>query len=228
MDNNIIDLGQWNTPKGWRDISLLQFQQIQKLYKEGKTDIRDMIHILTNHTLDEVNELPIEFAEKILDSLSFLQEEPKIEEAVPYIEIDGQRYQVNIQEKLKVGEYVSVTQMMKDDPSNFSLFLAIMCRKPNEPYDSKFENEIIQDRVHMFENVPMLDAMRVCNFFLSCYVVYKTPTLLSSQLREEIDRMRKDIETSVRNGEVTKRYMKSVTKTLKKWEDTINSISTTT
>lgn len=224
--NIIIDLGEWKVPKSWNEITLKQFSEIQKYYKdkENSVDVREILHILANRTIDEVNELPIEFSEKLLDNLRFIQEEPNIGEPINYIEINGERYQVNIQEKLKTGEYISVNQILKDDESNLPLILAIMCRKPNEPYDSHFENEVIQDRVRLFDNAPMVDAMRIVNFFLASYLASETPTLLSSQIREEIDLIRKDIETSHQNGEVTKRYMKSVMKTLKKLEDTINSI----
>lgn len=225
-DNNVISLGEWNLPKSWKDITLKQFQEIKRHYdgKEKNVDVRDILHILTNHTIDEVNELPIEFTEKMLEQLTFLQEEPNIEDARPYVDIKGTRYAVNIQNKLKTGEYLSVNQVLKDDKDNLALMLAILCRKDNEPYDSHFENEVIQERVEMFENTPVFEVMPIINFFLNCWLVSEIPTLLSTEIKEAINHIRKDIETSAKNGQIGKLYTKSVMRTLNKWEKRISGI----
>ena len=75
-NENIIDLGQWTVPTDWSQITLKQYQDIERFYedKEENFDVRKILHILTNHTEDEINMLPLEFLEKIMTSLSFLQE----------------------------------------------------------------------------------------------------------------------------------------------------------
>lgn len=230
MENeNIKDLGQWKVPTKWSEVTLKQFQDIQRLYSDKETsfDVRDVLHILTNHSKEEVNELPIEFTEKILSIVTFLQDEPTIGEPTNTIEIKGTKYIVNTQSKLKTGEYVAVDNVMRQDKNNFALFLAIMCRKQDEEYDLKFENEMVEERMHMFEEIPMLDAMRVINFFLTSYLASGTHSLLSSQIMDAISLTRKDIETSVQNGTLTKRSMRSLEKKLKRLEEDTIRISTT-
>lgn len=227
MDRDVIDLGQWNVPTRWEEVTLKQFSDIRRYYadkEEDKVDVREILHILSDHTIDEVNELPIEFAEKILEHLTFLQTKPEIGEPRPYVDIEGTRYQVNVQEKLKTGEYVSVTQVMKDDQDNLPLILAILCRKENEQYTLQYENEELEARMKMFENVPFMDVMPIIHFFINAYIISTTPTLLSSKLREEINHIRKDIEDSVKSGDISKRSTKSVMKTLRKLENTISTI----
>lgn len=233
-NENIIDYGSVTLPTSWEEVTLKQYADISRYYspKEGEErkdfDIREVLHIFSNLPKDDIDSMPIEFAESMIETLSFLETKPNIGKPTYSLEVNGTKYQVNIQEKLRVGEYVAVTEMMKQDPSNYPLFLAILCRKPNEKYDSTYENEVIQERLSMFEGIPMLEGMRVMNFFLTSYLSLGVPTEASSMVKEEIDRLRKDIESLQKNGEVGKHFTKSAMKTLRKWEDTINSISTTT
>lgn len=225
-NENIIDLGEWNFPKSWEELTLKQFQDIERYYsdKEKKFDIRDVIHILTNHTVDEVNMLPIEFSEKIIEGLQWMTEELKHGEPTTTLEIDGVKYSVNIKEKLRTGEYIAVDTLMKDDRYNYAAILAILCRKEGELYDSTFENEVLPSRVELFERQPMVECMRIVSFFLTLWLVLNQNTQLYSMATESIDLTRKHIETLHRNGDISKRYMKSAMGELKKLEKSINSI----
>lgn len=227
MDNeNIIDLGSWKTPVSWSDVTLKQYQEISKYYsdKDKDFDVRDVIHILCNKTVDEVNMLPMEFTERIMEKLLFLQEKPQIGDSTVDITVDGVKYHINIMEHLKTGEYLASDQILHSDPFNFAAILAILCRKDGEIYDSKFEAEVFPKRLEMFENIPMIDGMRVINFFIQRYITLRTPSLLSSHLMEAINLTRKDIENSVKNGEHTRLWQKLQMIKLKKLEKSIKSI----
>ena len=226
-DKEIIkDFGEYNVPTSWSDITLKQYQEIERYYadKDKKFDVRDVLHILTNHSIDDINELPMAFTEKILEKLSFLMDKPEEKEPSNKITIDGENYIINFQNKLKTGEYIAADSIIKDDPHNYAAILAVLCRKEGEIYDSKFENEVIDDRIKMFENQPVMNIFSLISFFLSLYLVLETPTLLSMEIKEGINLMRKDIESSHQNGEISKRSMKSAMKKLKKLEKSINSI----
>lgn len=220
------DFGVWNCPRSWSDITLKTYQEIDKFYKdkENKVDVREIIHILTNHTVDEVNELPMEFLDKILEQLQWLQEEPKYGEPTNKITIDGEAYIVNIQEKLKVGEFVAVDSVLKDDNNNYAAILAILCRKQDEPYDSKFENEVLPSRIKMFEDAKLMDVMPIVSFFMQCYIVLQSPILLSLEIQEGISHTRQDILNSRENGELSERCTKRLMKKLSKLEKSIDSI----
>jgi len=225
-NENIIDLGVWNVPKSWDEVTLKQYQEIESYYenKEENFDVRKVLHILTNHTEDEINMLPIDFLEKIMGSLTFLQEPIKEEEPRNWIEIDGERYTVHTEQQLKTGEYIASDTALKGDKHNYAGLLAILCRKEGELYDSKFEAEVLEDRIKLFEKQPITKILCIIGFFLQLYITSMTPTLLSSKIREAIDLTRRDIETSAKNGEVSKRSMRSAMKKLKKLEKSISSI----
>ena len=157
-NENIIDLGQWTVPTDWSQITLKQYQDIERFYedKEENFDVRKILHILTNHTEDEINMLPIDFLEQIMENLSFLQEPIKDDEPKNWIEIDGERYSVHTENKLKTGEYIASDTALKGDKHNYASILAILCRKEGEVYDSKFENEVLEDRIKLFEGLKRL------------------------------------------------------------------------
>ena len=227
MEKEIIkDFKEWIVPVSWDEITLEKYQKIEEFYedKEKKFDIREVLHILTDKTIDEVNELPVEFLEIILDKLSFIQSLPKVEKPTNKIVIDGETYAINVQNKLKTGEYLAAETILKDNKHNYAAILAVLCRKPDEIYDSKFENEVVEDRIKMFEKQPITKILQIVSFFLDLALVLNAPTLLSLKVKEEISHIQEHIENLEKNGEVSKRYMKSLTKKLLKLKKSINSI----
>lgn len=208
--NEIIkDFGNWYVPTRWEELSLKTYQDIDKYYsdKEKKFDVRDVIHILTNKSDDEINGLPSEFLDAILEKLSFLSTAPEVGEASNKIEIDGEEYKINIMEKLKLGEYVAVDTVLKADSSDYSSILAIICRKDGEIYDSKFEAEIFEDRKKMFERQPITKIMPIIGFFLNLYTVSKIPSLLCTQVEEGINLIQQNIDNSQKIGVSKRLYL---------------------
>ena len=226
MNENIIDYGNWTVPSGWNELTLKQFQDIEQYYsdKEKKVDVREVLHLLTDHSIDEIGQLPIEFVNKLLERLIWLQEAPKWDDPTNKVEIDGEQYIVNTKEKLKTGEYIAVDTVLKSDKNNYAAILAILCRKEGEIFDSKFENEILQSRIELWEKQPITKIMPLINFFILCFLILRAPSQMSMEIQEAINLIRKDIETSVKNGEHSKHFMKSVMKKLKKLEKSIKSI----
>lgn len=225
-DEVIKDYGEWKTPRGWNDLSLKMFSDIERYYsdKEKEFDTRDVLNIMCGLSRDEIDQLPIDFVDKLLNELSWLQDAPEYGEARPYIDINGERYQVNVQEKLKTGEYIAVETAMKGDAHNYAAILAILCRKQGEIYDSHFENEVLTSRIELFERQPMMKVMPIVSFFLNLWLVLGKHTLLYSTAREQVDLTRNHIETLHKNGEISKRSMRSAMKELRKLEKSISSI----
>ena len=224
--DEIIDYGEITVPTSWNEISLAKYQEIEEFYKDKdkKFDLLDVINIFIGKDKDYIMSLPAEFLEMILDKMSFINEQPKVDKPTNKIEIDGETYQINFQNKLKTGEFVAAEMAMKDNQHNYAALLAILCRKDGEIYDSKFENEILEDRIKLFEQQPITKILPLVSFFLNLWAILEIPTQLSMVVAEEINHTVKHIETLHQNGEVSKRYMKSLTKKLKKLEKSIKFI----
>lgn len=224
MDN--IDYGSWTIPSSWDEITLKQFQDIERYYddKDKKFDAREVLHIFTDKSIDEINALPLELTEILMNKLLFLQTPPNFGEPTASLEIDGVKYTVNVQEKLKLGEFVAVDEVLKSDKFNYAAILAILCRKSGEIYDSKFENEVLPSRISMWEKQPVMEVMKIVAFFLNCYIMLETPSQLSSEVEAEINRTQKRIETLRKNGDLSALSTKRLMRKLKKLKKSISSI----
>lgn len=206
-----IDYKEWKVPTSWDEITLGQFEEIQKFYEgeeERQTDIREIVHILCNKTVDEVNELPAEFLSIILDKLSFMKEQPEISNPTNKIEIDGVDFEANVMEKMKTGEYVATEMILKNDKNDLAGILAVLCRKEGEPYDSKFENEVLPERKKMFLNLPVTKVMPVCAFFLDLWMTSEGVSRLYSMVEEELNLIAQNIQSSEKLGGGRKLYTK--------------------
>lgn len=219
MDNeNVIDLGKWTVPTKWEDVTLEMFQKIEKYYsdKDKDFDVREVLDIFTDHTRDEIDQLPINFTDKLLNELSFLKEQPKYGDASPKIEIDGEEYSINVMEKLKTGEYVAIDTILKSDPHDYISILAVLCRKQGELYDSKFEAEVFEERQKLFAKQPIMKIMPLISFFLSLYIVRMTHSQLYSEVEEGLNLIQQNIDNSENLGVFKRRSLNSQMKKLRK------------
>ena len=219
MDNeNVIDLGKWTVPTKWDDVTLEMFQKIEKYYsdKDKNFDVREVLDIFTDHTREEIDQLPINFTEKLMNELSFLKEQPKYGDASPKIEIDGEEYSINVMEKLKTGEYVAIDTILKNDSHDYISILAVLCRKNGEIYDSKFEAEVFEERQKLFAKQPIMKIMPLISFFLSLYIVRRTHSLLYSEVEEGLNLIQQNIDNSENLGVFKRRSLNSQVKKLRK------------
>lgn len=225
-DKNIIDYGELNIPESWNDVTLKQYQEIEKYYedKDEDFDVLSVIDILIGKDKEYIKSLPMEFLDIILDKLSFLTVSPQTPEPSNKITIDKETYTIHFENQLKVGEYIAADSILKSDRHNYAALLAILCRKDGELYDSHFENEVIEDRIKFWEKQPVTKVLNLITFFLQLANLLYLPTLLSSQVEEAISLTQQHIETSHKNGEISKRSMKSAMKKLAKLEKSIKNI----
>ena len=227
MDKDIIkDFGSIKVPESWDEITLKKYEEIERYYddKEKGFNLLDVLDILIDKDRDYIMSLPSEFLNKILEKLSFMESLPEVGESSNKIEIDGEEYVINIQSKLKTGEYIAADAVLKADRHNYAAILAILARKDGEAYDSRFENEVVEERIKLFESQPITKIWKVISFFLNLYLVLEIPTRLSLKVKEGISLIASDIENLEKSGQVSKRSMKSAMKKLKKLEQSIKCI----
>ena len=221
MNNNeeiIKDFGSWNVPTKWEDISLKLYQEIERYYegKDEKFDVRNVLNILTGKGEDEINALPAEFLDTILTHLIFLTTTPEVGEPTNKIVIDGEEYSINIMEKLKLGEYVAIDNVIKADKHDYASILAILCRKKDEIYDSKFEAEVFDKRKEMYEKQPVMNILPIISFFLDLYIMSERFSHLYSLAEEGINLIQQNIKNSEKIGVFKKLSLNSQMKKLKK------------
>ena len=224
---DIIDLGSITVPDSWEKVTLKQFQEIERYYsdKEDATfNVIDVLYILIDKDKDYIMSLPAEFLDIILSKLSFLSVQPEIDNPTNKIVIDGVEYHIDIQSKLKTGEYVAVDTVMKADKHNLAAVLAILCRKDGELYDSKFENEILDDRIKLFEQQPMVHIFPLLSFFIDCCIASQAVTLSYSKVEEAINHIQENIKNSAKNGVLSRLSTTYATIKLRKLKKSIKRI----
>ena len=228
-EKNIIDYGSITVPTKWDDVTLDMFSEIERYYqdKDKDFDVREVLHIMIGKDIDFINSLPAEFLDIIMQKLSFLQTQPEIGEATNKIVIDGETYQVNVFEKLKTGEYVSFDMALKADKHDYSTFMAILCRKDGEKYDSHYEAEVFDSRKKMFGKQPVTKIMPIVNFFLHLWFVQGSYSQLYSKVEEAINLTQHNIENSDKIGVFKRYYLNWQMKKLKKSLKSSNSTSRT-
>ena len=205
----ITDFKQYSLPKSWEEVTLKQFQELQRAYNDEKKEVSivDLISIMANKPKSEVQQLPTSFAELIMNELGFIMEQPEQEKPVPYIIIDEKKYMVNYLEKMKTGEWVDVNSVIKDDPKNYAAMLAILCRLEGEAYDDDFIANKLEERIEMFLRQPITKILPIVAFFLELWLVFRKNSQLYTQIEEQLNSIQKNIESSTNVGAIRKRFL---------------------
>lgn len=183
-NNKTVELGQYNIPTKWEEVTLKQFQQILEL--ENKNDNLAILAIMLNKTKEEVQQLPSKVLTLFYQNLNFFKEEPK-SEVDNKLTINDELYVINDKDNMKVGEYADFNEVLQYDRNNYAYMLAILCRKEGEVYDDKFIAEKLNKRKEMFENIPVTEALKTVNFFFQKFISLETNTMnYSTALKEEV------------------------------------------
>lgn len=225
--NNKEDMGKWSLPTRWSEVTLKQFAELEKLYNGDASkgvDSVDIVAIMSNHSRDEVMNLPLEFMETMMVHLVFLETQPEIEGATDRVEIDGETYIINYKEKLKFGEYVDFDQLVKSNPNDYPSMFAIICRKEDEAYDSEYVANEFQKRVEMFSRQPVTKMLPLIAFFLRRYQILEQCSQASLGIKEAINLTLDNIQTFVQSGVGKGLRSYLVTKKLKKLRKLIKCI----
>lgn len=198
--------GEWTIADNWEDVTLKQFTELMKLNDNGIKDVRDVIAILSDHTKDEINLLPIDFIESMMARLTFLNKAPEVNNSNE-IEIDGEVYFVNVMEKLKFGEFVDVNSAIQSDSLNYASFLAILCRKKDEQYNDDFIANKLEERIEMYNNQPITKILPVVGFFLNLWRISKAPSQASmTEIQQTANQLQTETENTWKNLGFRKRY----------------------
>ena len=208
----IMNFGEWKIADKWEDVSLRQFTELMKLNDNGIKDVRDVIAILSDHTKDEINLLPIDFIESMMARLTFLNKAPEVNNSNE-IEIDGEVYFVNVMEKLKTGEFIDVNSAIQSDNLNYAAFLAILCRKKGELYNDDFVANHLDERIEMYNNQPITKILPVIGFFLALYMTSKNYSQsYMTEAEEATNQLLKNTEDLLKRGGYKKLSLKQLMK----------------
>lgn len=183
----VKDFGEVTIPEKWEEVTLKQYQELQRLVeanadKEDKgIDKYEILSIFIGKTVKEIKEMPITFVDKLMSRLTFMNEPPKFEPKNE-LKINQKRYKINYENEMSVGEYEAVMTIINADRFNLAALLAVLCREVvSETYDamtkktyvlteqfsSFFSNVKFDERVKLFENMKLVEALPLITFFFN-------------------------------------------------------------
>lgn len=192
------NFGKWTLPTSWEQVTLGQLQRIEALRGEPGAAVKIM-SVLSGKDEDEVRALPVQFFDTAAAAMSFLAEAPSIEPSCSCV-IGGERYGVDVAERLTLGEWVAVQSVMQSDSNDVAGILAVVCRKDGEAYDSEFENEVYQSRRQMFIDAPCTEVLKVVAFFLTLFATSSGSSRRCSVMKEEALRLTRTCIGSLQEG----------------------------
>lgn len=201
-----MDFGKITIPTKWSEVTLKQFQELMKVYNQEDKDILDILSIFTQKDKKELRQMPSEFIETMLVHLQFMNTKLEVEPS-SQIDIDGKIYRINYTEKLKFGEFVDVETLIKEDKYNWAAILAMLCRLEGEIYDDDFIANQLDERIKMYESLPIDRALQLINFFLKLklrYITYSLRSLTLKEAREAAESLVQSIRDSVKAGAGTR------------------------
>lgn len=228
-----VYLGSYTIYDKWDDVTLETFSNyvryISELEENQEADTIEVLQIFSNIPKEVILQMPTELFDKLLSKISFVNEKIDLEkeEASPNIEINGEKYQINFLESLKVHEWQDVNIILDSDKFNYATILAILCRKPNEEYDDQFIAKELPKRIEMFNKTKVKEAQKLINFFLalsSKYVMTTRNYMIADTLKEEATELANSIETLFKHTDLLiPSRVRQILK-LRKYKKYLNSI----
>lgn len=216
---------KFSIPTSWDDITLLQFQDICRMYNGAKPTMLDFISYFTQKPKDELEQYPTPIIMELTKQLSYLDKDITKVSPNNEVDIDGDIYRINKEEVMKFKEFVDSQTVMQNDSRNYAMLLAILCRKEGEIYDDDFISMKLNERVRMFENTKINKVTPLISFFLSSLLISRMDMeQFSNNLKEQVTRLLDNIESSARNGDGRKRFSKSQMKRLQTLKKRLSSI----
>lgn len=220
FEDNIMHI-----PTAWEDIKLCDYEtwymNVPQTQAEHVQFIADICKIDSDFLLNA----SVELFDTILGNIRFVFE--KEFKPVNKIEIEGINYSISYSDKLTLGEYVDVDEIIKSDgTTKVSDILAVVCRPVGETYDP----DKLEERKLLFRNATCDKVLPLITFFLCRKQESEMILHHCSKVVEEANLLLKDIENLARNGDGIKslliwqriKYyflMRSLKKKLSKFSD---------
>jgi len=178
-DNTLI-----RVPQCWEDITLGKYESVYDKKPESARERVALVAQICEVDAEKLLSWPAEIFNGIVDYILFLYgDNPAI--PCPYLEIDGVKYAVPLEDDLTLGAWVDADEAQKKGEAPISTTLAIVCRPVGEAYDYK-NNEA---RQAMFAALPVSQVMGVMAFFLQCKEASVKLTQMYGNLQLVIDQL---------------------------------------
>jgi len=189
-----------NIPTKWEDVSLKDYESWYLQKPETELEYIQYVADICKIDAKEFLKAPVDLFNIISEAVSFVSDqdfEPKSK-----IEISGKEYFINYADKLTLGEWVDVDEVLDKGENKISELLAILCR----PIGEKYKPDNVEERKKLFQEQSCDKVLPLIGFFL--LKEKKSRQILDHSLRviAQGDQFLQDIKTSVINGDGIKQF----------------------
>ena len=180
------DKGFYNLPTSWSEVTIEQFQAIDRLEIEAEVEKSvAFISILTGIALDDLLDLPITEFNKIESHISFVNVDKK-EKIKLTFEIEGVKYGYRKSlEDMKTSEYIDFDTIITSDTviDNIHVLMAILYRPIITSNGSnysieQYSSETLNNRATLFKKHLTVDIMLSAMLFLQAHVKISSEHIL--------------------------------------------------
>lgn len=152
----------------WDDITIADYQLLKGLDKPKPLQI---LSILTDKTVEELREMPIEAIQTLTEEFQFLDTQPTDLTLHEPFYIDGIYFKPRLEiDKYKAGELIDLLELLKDPTANLHLILAIATEAKERSWYLRWKEkdwDIRQKAEFLLERCPAGKALQAYGFFLT-------------------------------------------------------------
>lgn len=177
-----------NVPESWDDITLGVYERFHKVKPTTHRERVAQIAQVCSLDVDMLLNWPTDIFNHVVKIAGFIFADD-ITPPSPFIEVDGVKYVVPLEDALTLGAYVDADDVQKNSDAVLSNVLAIVCRPAGETYD--YVNN--ETRAAMFAALPVSRVLGVLAFFLQYRQALNRHTAVYSSLVEIADQLPQSI-----------------------------------
>lgn len=155
-----------NMKRSWQELTVNEFIQLEQLLKADIPESYRTAHVLallTNKSLEEIEELPVPTFMNLSKNISFIQEQPKYNDIEKEYIINNRVYELHAEvPSITTAQYIDYQNYSKEEEKDITKLLSCWLIPKGHKYNDGYDmNEVINDVGDML----LQDAMGVCFFF---------------------------------------------------------------
>lgn len=179
-----------SVPESWDDITLGVYERFHKTKPTTHRERVAQIAQVCSLDVDMLLNWPTEIFNHVVKIAGFIFADD-LTPPSPFIEVDGVKYFVPLEDALTLGAYVDADDVQKNSEAVLSNILAIVCRPAGEAYD--YANN--ETRAAMFAALPVSQVLGVLAFFLEYRQALNKHTEVFSSLNQVADLLPQNIKS---------------------------------
>jgi hypothetical protein len=187
--------------KNWNEITVGQFKRLLEVSDDNDERVFEVVSILSDETLDQTLDRPLEDVRKDIEALEFLKTKPRIRRVRDRYDLGGTVYILQASpQDITTAQYIDFTNEKKD-VGHISEMLSIFLVPKGHRYGDGYDFRKVQQDIDRYMSYE--DANSVSAFFLGLWILLTQDT---------VKRTRKALKKAVKEGVITKEEAEEVMK----------------